>query len=265
MSLSSVVLAIVVLIAGLRGLTPPELPLSPAHRAVSDLQHVPILLYHHVDDQAGPWHVPKIDFAQQVAYLSESGFHSVSMADYTEAFQKSANLPEKSVILTFDDAYDDAYTNVFPLLKEYGLKGTFFIITGKVGQPGYLTWDQIGEMFQAGMEFGGHTVNHPFLTKLAEADAYLEMSQSRLDLQMHLGVPVVTFAYPYNDHDAVLLKIAALAGYKSACIADLHTGDPEPDIYAIPRITISAGESMSVFQLVTSRGYRGLALARHGE
>src|SRR6266849_3514563 len=102
MSLSSVVLAIVVLIAGLRGLTPPVLPLSPAHRAVSDLQHVPILLYHHVDDQAGPWHVPKIDFAQQVAYLSESGFHSVSMADYTIAFQKDANLPKKSVILTFD-------------------------------------------------------------------------------------------------------------------------------------------------------------------
>lgn len=258
-------LAICVLFAGVRLPSAPESPAAPSRKAKFDLLHVPILLYHHVDDQTGPWHLSKLNFAQQVAYLSENGFHSVSMADYTTAFQEDGTLPEKSVILTFDDAYDDAYTNVFPVLKEYGLKGTFFIITGRVGQPGYLTWDQINEMFQAGMEFGGHTVNHPYLTKLVEADAFLEMMQSRLDLQMHLGVPVVTFAYPYNDHDPVLLKIAALAGYKSACIADLHTGDPEPDIYAIPRITISEGESMGVFQLVTARGYRASALAKTGE
>ncbi len=226
-------------------------PVEPAKAAT--LPRVPVLVYHHVDDKTGIWYVPIKTFEQQLAYLSENGFQTVSMAAYTAAFENGTPLPEKSVVLTFDDGYEDAYSTVFPLLKQYKFVGTFFIITGSVGQSGFLTWDQMKEMQQAGMEFGGHTVHHVFLSHLADLTAFWEMWQSRLDLEKNLGVPIQTFAYPFNDHNAMIIKLAALAGYKSACIVDLHRGDTEPNIFAVPRITIGSGEHMNIFEAVLKR------------
>jgi peptidoglycan/xylan/chitin deacetylase (PgdA/CDA1 family) len=226
-----------------------------ARAAAPSLSAVPILLYHHVDDQVGPYHLPRKLFAQQMDYLARSDYHTVTMTAYANALDETTALPDKSVVLTFDDGYDDAYTTVFPLLKSYGMTATFYIITGYVGQPGYLTWDEITEMHAAGMEFGGHTVHHVFLTALPQWLAFWEVWQSRADLQAHLGVAPVSFAYPYNDHNAAVVQMAQLAGYRVACIVDLHSGDKQPNRFAIPRITVAPGESMNSFRIVVAVGY----------
>jgi peptidoglycan/xylan/chitin deacetylase (PgdA/CDA1 family) len=214
---------------------------------------VPILVYHHIGSHRGIYYVSNTRFDQELSYLIESDYHAISMANYADFLEKGTALPDKPVILTFDDGYADAYTTVYPLLKAYHLTGTFYIITGKVGQPGYLTWDQIKEMAANGMEIGAHTITHPYLTKLHLLSAFWQIWGSRLDLERHLGKPVTTFAYPYNDHNRVTNLLARLAGYSTACIVDFHTGDSERDYFTMPRYSVTSGESINVFRLVVNR------------
>lgn len=214
---------------------------------------VPILLYHHIDLRHGRWHVTPGTFEQELIYLSNNGYTALSMTAYADAVQKGRPLPAKPVVLTFDDGYDDAYITVFPLLKKYNMTGTFYVITGQVGRPGFLTWAQIREMHRAGMEFGGHTIHHVFLTNLSPQRAYAEILGSRLALEWHLRVPIKTFAYPFNDHNQRVVRYAGLAGFTTACIVDPHSGDSPLSLYKIPRITIVSGESMQVFEWVLQR------------
>lgn len=214
---------------------------------------VPILVYHHIDSHRGIYYVSSNRFEQELTYLVGNDYHAISMANYADFLEHGTALPNKPVVLTFDDGYADAYTNVYPLLKTYHLSGTFYIITGKVGQPGYLTWDQIKEMAANGMEIGAHTVTHPYLTKLPLLAAFWQIWGSRLDLQRHLGIPVTTFAYPYNDHNRATNFLAHLAGYSTACIVDFHTGDSERDYFTVPRYSVISGESINVFRLVVNR------------
>jgi peptidoglycan/xylan/chitin deacetylase (PgdA/CDA1 family) len=165
-------------------------------QAVVERSRAQIMVYHHIRDQKGQWSLSPEKFEEQLTYLAANGFHTITMDTYLSAQGNGTPLPDKPIVLTFDDGYADAYENAFPLLKKYGMIGTFYVITGQVGSPGSLTWDQIVEMQHAGMEFGAHTVHHPFLTRLPPLGAFLEILQSRLDLEAHLGVPITTFAYP---------------------------------------------------------------------
>lgn len=224
---------------------------------------VPIMVYHHVSTTHGRWDVSPIRFEQELAYLLANEYHTVSMAAYADYLEKGTPLPDKPIILTFDDGDEDAYTTAYPLLKARHLTGTFYIITGKVGQPGFLTWDQIKEMSDNGMEIGAHTITHPFLTHLHPMAAYAEILGSRLDLQQHLGIVVTTFAYPDNDHNRITNLLVRLAGFRTACIVDFHSGDSVNDYFTIPRYTVAAAESLDVFSLVVNRrAFPGIPVRR---
>ncbi len=214
----------------------------------------PIMLYHHIDRSYGRWHVLPVHLEQQLMYLSSNGYKTVSMAAYLDAIESGKTLPEKSIVLTFDDGYEDSYLNAFPLLKRYSMTGTFFIITQRVGLPGYLTWAQIAEMQRAGMEIGAHTLHHPFLTHLPAWRAFIEIFGSRVDLWLHLGTFTNVLAYPYNDHNAEVVKLARLAGFRGALTVSPHKGDVNSDPFEIPRVTITSGEQMRTFALVLRRG-----------
>ncbi|HLY26392.1 MAG TPA: polysaccharide deacetylase family protein [Aggregatilineales bacterium] len=216
---------------------------------------IPVLVYHHIAPQVPQfgvqWYVPPEKFDQELAFLHDGGYHTISVDSYVQALQDPGiDLPSRAIVLTFDDGYDDAYTRAYPLLKQYGLTGTFYIITGQVGQPGYLTWDQIREMQANGMEIGAHTISHPFLTQKDIFQAFSEIWVSRVVLAEQLGTPVTTFAYPYNDHNRFVTLLPLLAGFTSACIVDYHSGDVSNDFFAIPRFSILSGESPSTFAAV---------------
>jgi len=214
---------------------------------------VPILLYHHIASHRGRWYVSPQKFEDELRYLSENGYHTISLGAYLDAQESGATLPGKAVTLTFDDGNRDNYDVAFPLLKKYGMTGTFFIVTGYVGYPAYMTWDQIQEMQKAGMEIEAHTVHHPFLTRLSSAAAFLEMFMSRVELQQHLHVPITVVAYPYNDHNARIAMLARLAGFRGAVTVAPHRGDTANDDFEIPRITILSGEGMKIFAYVLVR------------
>ena len=106
-------------------------------------------------------------FESHLKYLTDAGYHAITLDDLLYALAQGRELPAKPVILTFDDGYEDNYTNAFPLLQKYNMVGHFFIISDFVNQerPGYMTWPQIEEMAAAGQRFGSHSRDHPNLKR----------------------------------------------------------------------------------------------------
>jgi len=120
------------------------------------------------------------------------------------------------VSLTFDDGDEDQYTNAFPVLQQHGLHGTFYIITGFVGDnSGNMTLSQLHSLYNAGNEIGGHTVLHPDLAEVSASEATREICDGRSTL-LKWGFPVTDFAYPYADINSTLTGIAQHCGFNSA-------------------------------------------------
>jgi peptidoglycan/xylan/chitin deacetylase (PgdA/CDA1 family) len=149
----------------------------------------------------------------------------------------SAAAPPTIVSLGFDDGYASAYTTVAPLLASHNMHGTFFIISGEAGQSGYMTWPQIQSLAAAGNEIGGHTLTHPQLSLLSDADVRHEVCGNRADL-LGRGFQVSDFAYPFGTLGTINAtdeQIIAGCGYNTARTS-LWYGDgcPGPCTQTVP-------------------------------
>ena len=163
------------------------------------------LMYHHIgtltDPQAEQFSftiTPEM-FEKQLLFLKQNGYEIATEHDILHAFETGHTHLTKPVLLTFDDGHADNYTALFPLLKKYQAHALIFLITGRIGTPGYLTWQQIKEMHQSGLvSFGSHTHTHRRLRSLPDEELEQEIAQSKQILEEKLGAPVVSFCYPYG-------------------------------------------------------------------
>lgn len=179
--------------------------------------HVPILMYHYVSElpphadsiRQGLTVTPAI-FQAHMKFLHDHGYTTISLYDLNDALTKGTKLPPKPIILTFDDGYIDAYTNVFPVLKQYGFIGTFFIITSRpdANDPAYLSWPQITEMSQAGMSMEPHTKDHLDLRQRDHDFLIYQMKGSIESLTAYTGKTPHMFSYPVGHYDASVLQVA---------------------------------------------------------
>ena len=183
----------------------PEAPiLPPIHLAPVSVE-TPIMMYHHVSnviptDVLGmSLTVKNTLFQQQLAYLKQHHYHSITFNQLFDALYFGGPLPLHPIILTFDDGYKDVFTFAYPLLKEYGFTGTFNIISGYVQSPGYLSWGDIRGMLIGGMQIASHTVHHYSMGPLvayAPTEAQYELQHSKATLQQQLGMTIQQFCYP---------------------------------------------------------------------
>lgn len=226
---------------------------------------VPILIYHHVAPQE-PADPQKIfdtvttdAFAAQLDWLTQSGYGSITLAELFNAFYYGLPLPAKPAILVFDDGYDDAYLQAFPLLRGHGMGATVAMISGAIDAPGYLSWAQIKEMAAAGVDFVSHSVTHPSLASLTPQAARAELADSKLALEEGLGRPVQFFVYPYGepfvsgsaDSQRTVVELLSREGYVGA----LKTSSGPPYIsvqkagapFELNRVPVSGRESLRRF------------------
>jgi len=195
---------------------------------------VPILMYHYVDETpppAGPYAdqltVRTWDFVAEMEYLVNNGYQTVSLADFYTAMIGGGGLPAKPVVLTFDDGGLDNYSVAFPILKQYGLTATFFVITGTVGQEGQMNWDMLAEMAAAGMSIQSHTVSHPDLRTVSDSRLASELVDSRDAISVATGFLPYALAYPYGAYDGRVIQAARSAGYATAVATNRgKEGDP---------------------------------------
>lgn len=126
-------------------------------------------------------------------------------------------LPDKPVLITFDDGYQDNYDNAYPILRKYGLKGTVFVVTSFLGtRKGYLTWDECREMEKNGMTVASHTVDHKSMTDLTNDQLRAGSSSRRRRPKPSLGHEVKYMAYPTGAYNLHIAQLVREAGYKAA-------------------------------------------------
>ncbi len=207
--------------------------------------YCPVLMYHYIGD---PPHdadryrrdlsVSPAQFATHLDTLLAQGFTAISPALLHAALAEEAALPDKPVILTFDDGYADAYTNAFPLLAEREMTGTFFIVSSFMDQPGYLTWAQAAEMLGANMSIESHSVTHPDLTSLSQDTLAFEIEESAVAIERTLGVRPQTFCYPLGRWSRRAITALQDSGYLGAFTTrdgTLHTATRR---YQMPRLRV---------------------------
>jgi peptidoglycan/xylan/chitin deacetylase (PgdA/CDA1 family) len=218
-----------------------QMPPQKVSYSVTENFSVPILMYHYIRDFENPdspvgtqLSVGPANFEEQMKYIYENGYQTISLADVVEK-----RVPLKSVVLTFDDGYEDAYTAAFPILKKYNQKATFFVITDYLGREQYLNWDQVEEMKKSSMEFGSHTLSHPNLSSLNEEEAKREIFASKNDFEF--------FCYPSGKYNARTVELVKEAGYRGAATVKYGLANQKSDLFLLPRIRISHNENLESF------------------
>jgi peptidoglycan/xylan/chitin deacetylase (PgdA/CDA1 family) len=215
---------------------------------------VPILMYHHIGNPVGHWadyqfYVSLTAFDAQMAYLADDGFTPVSLEQVLAALQGDAPLPAHPVAITFDDGNQDNFELALPVLEKYHLAATFLIVTGWVGTPGHLTWDEIAAMQQAGMHFGAHTVSHPYLPFLSQSMADTEIRASKAALEAHLGQPVTVFAFPFGHTAPLTTRLVQAAGFGLALgTSPFHLDHTLAERFFLTRYGVYRWTSLSSFE-----------------
>lgn len=208
---------------------------------------VPVLMYHSISTKYDPsFCVPPKQFEQEMRYLREHNYHSVSPAELCAALEGEAPLPENPVLITFDDGFGDNYKIAWPILKKYGLRATFFIVTGEIGTYS-IDWPQLQELVDAGNTIGSHTVHHCDLTTLSEEGQRRELFDSRATLEKNLSATISSFCIPYGKYNKTTLRLLREAGYTISFTTNpglVCTGD---DIYTLHRLHMVGGTKLSRF------------------
>jgi peptidoglycan/xylan/chitin deacetylase (PgdA/CDA1 family) len=234
-----------------------------------------VLCYHAVSERfPAPLSVTPAAFERQLQLLARAGYRG---ATFEEAVQTPSG---RTVAVTFDDAYLSVLELAKPLLDATGFTATVYAPTAYLDTPDRplswdgieqwiggeherellpMSWDQLGELAEAGWEIGSHTRTHPHLTSVDDEALHAELVESRAEIERRLG-RCPTLAYPYGDHDERVVEAARAAGYAAAGTlpARLHKASP----LAWPRIGIYHGDDERRFRMKVSRGMRLLRGSR---
>lgn len=216
---------------------------------------VPILMYHYIRpapsiylDRLGyRLTVSPDDFHAQMDWLSVNGFHPVDFNDLRAYFGGLTPLPSKPVVITLDDGYSDLYTTAYPILKSYRFKAVAYIVTSFVGQPTYVTGEQIVEMDQNGIQIASHTIDHANIGGASLGSATYQLATSKAWLQQLIGHSVVDFAYPSGKFSSSAVYALQATGYDTAVTELPGTVHGRADRYTWTRMRVGGGESLSDF------------------
>ena len=203
----------------------------------------PILEYHQVTDaQLDPffelYNVPPADFAAQLDYLRAEGYTTITLQDFMRVVHGKGQLPDKPIILTFDDGYADNFSEMFPLLKERGMKAVVYVITNEVGKAGYLTLDELKEMQSYGIEIGSHTSDHLPLTDLDPNTQLRQIRESKTFLEWSGLQTIYSFSYPNGTFNPVIEEILREENYLTAVTGEAGLNTLATNPYELYRVHI---------------------------
>lgn len=248
---------------------------------------IPVLMYHKVaSGKREKYSISPEKFASQMEYLSKKGYQTISPDELLGFIKRTSvikagrgTLPQRPVLITFDDGYKDNFTHAYPILKRYNFRATIFLITQYIGQkngwskaaspeglpsgqspsgggawPGgedeeILSWEEIKEMKKEGFSFGSHTCTHANLLRLAWHKVLPEIEDSKRMLEERLEEPVRFFAYPYGKFDSQLKEMVKEAGYLGAFSTLPGKNGIAEDPFLLRRILIRGYDTKFHFSL----------------
>jgi peptidoglycan/xylan/chitin deacetylase (PgdA/CDA1 family) len=192
--------------------------------------------------------LPEPDFRAQMDYLKANGWQGLSVGEAQE-FPQGHN-----VALTFDDGCETDLLAAAPILRQAGFSATFFITSGRLGQPGYLSNAQLTELNGQGFEIGCHSMTHPYLTDLDEAGLRHEIRDSKSQLEQIIGQPVHHFSCPGGRYDERVVSIARAAGYKTVATSRIQANSRSTDVFALGRVAMLRDVPLTTFATVCEGG-----------
>jgi len=207
--------------------------------------HVPILMYHRIEettvtgDNAAYFCSPK-RLAQHVKALKDAGYTAVTLQQVYDYWHNGGTLPEKPVVLSFDDGTSGIADNGGPVLRKYGWPGVLSVIVPNINDSGgslSMTPTQIRTLIDDGWELDSHSMTHPNLTTVNADRLRYELEESRRRLQEQFDQPVNFFCYPGGAHNAAVMAAAQAAGYLGATTVVRGAADPDMP-YQLDRIEV---------------------------
>lgn len=239
-----------------------------------DRPRIPILMYHGVRSRLDGRHPyyetttePKV-FARQMQFLCEQGCTAITLDDAVNRLFEQRTESRKDVVITFDDGYEDFYTNAYPILAERGFMATVFVVTGFVqtrcrngSGAAFLNWNQVRELHACGIQIGSHTVTHPELRSLRFEEMNAELGRSKAMIEENLGAPVKSFSYPFAFPEADRKFTRSLAGalaehgYLCGVSTIIGTATRHANSYFLPRIPVNSYDDLRFFQAKLEGAY----------
>ena len=230
-------------------------PAEPERPLVS--RGVPVFTYHKVD-----WRIPSDpiggaltitprQFASQLATLAQHHLRTISAADLVASLRRG-HLPERAVVLTFDDGYKDDVTQALPLLRRYHDTATFYLISGTIDSPRHLTWADVRTLRDAGMEIGAHGAEHVDLRDLSAPGQAAQVRDCMLSLMRRANVDPATYAYPSGRFNATTLAVMRHAHVGAAFTMQPGFVRDLSDPYRLPRIRVMRTSAVEAFREITS-------------
>jgi peptidoglycan/xylan/chitin deacetylase (PgdA/CDA1 family) len=231
---------------------------------------IPILMYHSVSDSDDYQDLPHACrpigyrigvgvFEDHLAVLKQDGWSTISL----EELVSWNNIPEKAVVITFDDGYADNYHTALPLLLKYRFKATFFISVAYLGETGMMGGLEVGELLKAGMEIGSHGMGHDLLTGLSESDLSRELQESKRSLSERFSITSDFFSIPRGYLPVALPRLARAAGYRGICTSCPGSNTERTDPFALRRLPVRSSwkrEELEAILAGKGRLYRKLLL-----
>lgn len=203
----------------------------------------PILEYHQVTDgELDPdfevYNVPPAEFAAQMDYLKAEGYTTITLKEFMYAVRGYRTLPAKPIVLTFDDGYADNYHEMLPILEARGMTAVVYVITNQLGKAGYLTFDELKDMQQRGIEIGSHTSDHLPLTELDETFKRRQVRESKIYLEWSGLEPISSLSYPNGAFNAEIEELLREENYLTAVTGEVGLNTIETNPYELYRVHI---------------------------
>ncbi|KQL51567.1 polysaccharide deacetylase [Heyndrickxia shackletonii] len=208
--------------------------------------HIPILMYHSISIGNGLC-VPENEFFSQMKWLKENGYYTLSPEEAYLVLTKDIKPRENCVLITFDDGYEDNYTKAYPILKQFGMKATIFMIGRSINKKNHLTAKQMLELSRNGFSVESHTIHHLNLNQLSADQQTSEMKRSKELLDKMLHQNTIFLCYPAGVYNEETLKLAQSAGYKMAVTTEPGDAFRDQGMYSLHRIRIFPGMSLEGF------------------
>ncbi len=194
-------------------------------------------------------------------YLKYSGYRTISLPKFVEYLHMDAKSPSKTVVLTFDDGFKNNYSEAFPVLQKYGFTATVFLVTNyidavcswdkhkSIPEIPLLSWDEIQEMSDYGIDFGAHSCSHPYLTQISKGELKTELLSSKSITETKLNKPVKFFSHPYGDLNHETKQTAKECGFLGAFGGlDFSLANSKDDLYDLKRVGTKHFSSLHDFR-----------------
>lgn len=213
-------------------------------------QSASILVYHHVAEDTPPsTSISPENFEAHLRYLKDNDFHVIALDRMINSLRSGQSLPEKSVVITFDDGYSSIFTEAFPMLQKYGYPFTLFVSTGPIDDSlnNYMNWDQIRQMSDAGVIIANHMVDHPYMLEAEETESdeqrlarlRKELLEAEQRIETETGQSHRYLAYPYGEYEPAIKSLLAELGFVGLAQNSGAVG-PKSDFLALPRFPLAS-------------------------